>query len=117
RAELHAALEPAERLLPRQRAGAGLDEGIVVEDLIGSARGVELPAALLGGELGTEVRALHAVVTVAGRAWLPAADVVGAQRRAHRAARVPRGRLDPDAVEASVAQHLSVGHAVERDAA
>ncbi len=43
--------------------------------------------------------------------------VVGAQRRADRAAGVARRRLDPDAVETAVAQDLAVRDAVERDAA
>ena len=44
-------------------------------------------------------------------------QVVGGERRAERAAGVAGRRLDPDALEPAVAQHLAVGHAVERDAA
>ncbi len=39
------------------------------------------------------------------------------QRRTQRAAGIAGGRLDPDVVELPVAQHLAVGHAVQRDTA
>ena len=43
--------------------------------------------------------------------------VIGGERRAERAAGIAGRRLNPDVVELAVAQHLAVGHAVERDAA
>ena len=49
-----------------------------------------------------------------GRAEL---QVIGGERRADRAAGIAGRRLDPDALEVAVAQHLAVGDAVERDAA
>ncbi len=43
--------------------------------------------------------------------------MIGGERRAQRAAGVARRRLNPDVVEAAVAQDLAVGDAIERDAA
>ena len=43
--------------------------------------------------------------------------MIGRERRAERAAGVAGRRLDPDLVEAAVAQDLAVGDAIERDAA
>ena len=43
--------------------------------------------------------------------------MVGSERRADGAAGIARGRLDPDALEGSIAQYLAVSHAIEGDAA
>ena len=44
-------------------------------------------------------------------------QVIGGERRAERATRIARRRLDPYSRETAVAQHLAVGDAVKRDAA
>ena len=43
--------------------------------------------------------------------------MIGGEGRAQRAAGIAGGGLDPDVVEAPVAQDLAVGDAVQRDAA
>ena len=43
--------------------------------------------------------------------------VIGGERRADRAAGIAGRRLDPDASNSFLAQHLAVGDAVQRDAA
>ena len=52
-----------------------------------------------------------------GLARLAHEDVIGRQRRAHRAAGIAGRRLDPDVLEMAVAQNLAVGDAIERHAA
>ena len=44
-------------------------------------------------------------------------DVIGRQGGPDRAAGIAGSRLDPNFLEAAVAQHLAVGDAIERDAA
>ena len=60
-----------------------------------------------------EVRALHRIERALGHAGLALEVMVGTQGRAQRPARVARGGLDPQALEAAVAEHLAVGHAVQ----
>ena len=64
-----------------------------------------------------EIGARHAVELAVEHARAALEPVIGAERRADRAAGVAGRRLHPDALELAVAQHLAVGHAVERDAA
>jgi hypothetical protein len=64
-------------------------------------------------EFGSEERAAHRIRRCRD-ARLGLELVVGGERRADRAAGVTCGGLDPDPVELAVAQHLAVGHAVQR---
>ena len=68
-------------------------------------------------ELRTKIGARHAVERVRDGARPGRMLVVGGQRRPERAAGITGRRLHPDVAEAAVAQHLAVGHAVERYAA
>ena len=72
---------------------------------------------LVLGELRPEVGAFHPVEAARNAARLPAEEVVSEERRADGPTCVARGRLDPDLVEAPVAEDLPVRDAVERDAA
>ena len=117
RAELHAPLEPAQRLLRDQRIGRLRDHAGIVNH---AEPGARRPQALLDFdllELRAEVGAAHAVESAVRPARLILEQVVGAQRRADRAAGIARRRLDPDALETAVTQDLAVRDAVERDAA
>src|SRR6185437_5974755 len=117
RAELHATLHPADRLLAGERLGG-------VEDHLLVGQADELGAGL-GQALGdlvvlvprAEVRAVHAVHVAVELARLAEIAVVGRERRADRAAGIAGRGLHPDAVEDVLAQQLAVGDAVQRHAA
>ena len=64
-------------------------------------------------EVGTALRITHAV----GFAFLVENLMPREQSRTKRAARVARGRLNPDPIENFLAQNLSVRHAIQRDTA
>ena len=78
---------------------------------------VRRPALSSSSKAGPEIGAVHAVEPVVDLAPVAFVDVIRRERGAERAAGIARGRLDPDALEFAVAQHLAVGHAVERHAA
>src|SRR5205823_2866745 len=67
RAELHAALEPAERLAFGEGAGALADDLLVGEDIEHRAGGAQAPLDLGGGEFRPEIAAAHAVERYAAR--------------------------------------------------
>src|SRR6185295_15172682 len=71
RAELHAALEPAERRAFGERACAGADQRPVVQRLEHRAGATQAALDLLGAELRPEVAAAHGVqATVDGSRFL-----------------------------------------------
>ena len=116
RTELHAALEPADRLLVRKGARGLLNQLLVAQDLEARPHGLEPSGDIVGGEGRPEIRTTHGVLA-AIRTRRTCCEVIGRERCPDRAARVARRRLDPDVVELAVAQHLAVRHAIERDAA
>ena len=72
---------------------------------------------LLLGEFRAEIGPAHGVDCAVQLARSIEMLMVGSERRADRAAGIARRRLDPDALEGSIAQYFAVGHAIERDAA
>ena len=115
--ELHAPLEPSERLAGCQIGGRARDQRAVVETFVPRADRVQSFRTVDVAEIGPEICSVHAIELVADLARLAPMNVIGGQRGPERAARVARRRLDPDALELGVAQHLAVGDAIERDAA
>jgi len=118
RAELHPALEPAQRLPVRQGAGGGRDEVPVGKHLDRRPGRFEPSLDLLLFECGAEVGPLHpvaAAVRFAG-ARQSLVEVVCRQGRAQGAAGISGGRLHPEAPEGAVPQDLPVGDAVQRHA-
>src|SRR5262249_61871323 len=64
-----------------------------------------------------EERALHGVERAVETPRMAEVLVVGRKRRADGPTSIARRRLDPNALEGAVAQHLSVSNAIERHAA
>ena len=117
RPELHASLEPADRLLLDQRVHGEIDHVIVGDDVEHRAGAAEPALDLALREGRAEIRAVHAVARAVRLARLVLEQVVGGERRADRPAGIARRRLDPDPLEPAIAQDPAVGDAVERDAA
>src|SRR4051812_14376635 len=94
RAELHASLEPPERLALGERLGARGDHLLFVEHFEHRAGAARAPRVLFVGVLGPEIAATHAVRGAVGRFgnWGGAFPmrVVGARRGAGRTAGVAR---------------------------
>src|SRR5439155_14868736 len=117
RAKFHPSLEPAECLPFRQRSRGGVEQRLVVDGLenracLTEARGdVGLPVCR------SEVSPLHSIEGAVEMSSLPFGQVVGDERRAQSSAGVAGRGLQPQPVEASLAQELAVGHAVQRYAA
>ena len=119
RPELHAALEPADRLARRRARRA------VAAIMSSSRHDVEHRAGRVqraarsrpGRRPGRDRRRACRRAAPFELARPVLEQMVGGQRRAERAAGIARGRLDPDPLELAVAQDLAVGDAVQRDAA
>src|SRR5690606_37055141 len=90
RAELHAALEPAERPALGERAGAGFEERLVAERLEHRARLAQPRLDVVVAERRPEVAALHRVEAGRRLALHALVQVMGNERRAERAAGVAR---------------------------
>src|SRR5213078_1012795 len=117
RAELHAALEPAERLALSHCFRTGADELTIVQCFEHGARGAQPALDLVVRELRPEVAAAHAVHGAIHLAPFFIEEVITDERGAERTAGIARRGLQPQPLEAAVAQELAVRHAVERDAA
>ena len=121
-AELHPALEPADRLARGQRLSRGVDQGVVRKRFVACAGGIERGANLVRAEGGTEQGAAHGVRSARrgrhGGTRLAEQAVTRQQRP-----RLMRPRRRPPRVESRRRQTsrprstLAVGHAVERHAA
>ena len=114
RTELHAAVEPSDHLLLRQKFGHAPQQTRSIEPLIPSSLALEKRLDLLGGELGPEVGPLHCVL--AGRHG-PGPLLVAVPdelRDTQRPARVAGGRLDPEPLERPLAQDAPIRHAIQR---
>ena len=64
-----------------------------------------------------QIRTALRIIDTIGLAFVVQNLMPGKQRRAERAARIARGRLDPDVIENAFAQNAPVRDAIERDAA
>ena len=117
RAKLHAALEPAERLALSHCFRTGADELTIVQCFEHGARGVQPALDLVVRELRPEVAAAHAVHGAIDVAAFFVEQVVSHERGTQRAAGIARRGLQPQPLEAAVAQELAVRHAVERHTA
>src|SRR5262249_30544938 len=117
RAELHAALEPADRVAGDETVDGTGNHRVVRAALERGTGGCEplLDLALSKGR--TEIAAGHGVGAVAAVhvARLAGVKMIGRERSADGSAGVACRRLNPDALEGAVAQQLAVAHAVERD--
>src|SRR5205807_2100467 len=112
--ELHPTLEQADDVAAHEQLRDLLEQpGFVDEPPRGGAGVGEEAVDLLGREAGSE-EAPFLGVTAAWVTGLPEELVPDEERRPERAARITRGRLDPDVVERAVAEQAAVRDAVER---
>ena len=100
-----------------QRIAGALEEFRLVNDGELCARCREPLLDLRLGKLWPEIGALHAIecAVQSGAAWTKML-VIGGECGADRAAGITRRRLNPDALEGTIAQNLAIGDAIERDA-
>src|SRR5205807_1891867 len=111
RAKLHSALEPGQRLALRQVIRAGGDQGRILQHLEPRAAFLQTLLDLRLRERRSEVSPLHGVAV--HPPLLAELHVITDQGGAQSAARITRGGLNVDLLEATVAQDFAVRHAVK----
>src|SRR5262249_24717005 len=121
--ELHATLEPADRLLISKRGDRFRDHFVFAQHREPRARSKESLFDLCLGKAWPQERAEHAVAAV-GLARLVLKNVrrgerrtertAGVARRANRPAGGARRRLNPDVFECTIGQPPAIGDAIER---
>ena len=110
-------MEPADRAPCDQLISNGPDQPVFIQHGKYRAHGLQPAFDFILLEGRAEIAASHRVRGAVGPARLILEQVIGRQRRPQGAPGIPGRRLDPDVLECTLAQHLAVGHAIERDAA